>query len=143
MIIKRMYCTYGQLMEDEKTSSMLMEALKKTMSEDSAKHIMNEDANIFVFNTDMGSGIPGTAYQEIRQGLEHLDKSAPYDNGLSLADVTQVVAFPNEEGNAVTQFMINRIYDLQEIIVQVVAFECDDKNEMHFIEPWDVGQISF
>lgn len=143
MVIKRKYCTYGQLMSDEKTKSMLLRVLQKTMPLEKAEWLMSEDSNVFVFNTDMGSGIPGAAYREIREGLEELDVAAPFDNGLSFKDVKEVVAFSNEEGNAVTQFMISRIFDLPEVIVQVVAFERDDENQMRFIEPWDVGQITF
>lgn len=143
MVIKRKYCTYGQLMSDEKTKSMLLRVLQKTMPQEKAEWLMSQDSNVFVFNTDMGSGIPGSAYREIREELEKLDQISPFDNGLTLKDITQVIPFANEEGTAVTQFMINRIYDLPEVIVQVIAYEYDTKNNLHFIEPWDVGQITF
>ena len=143
MVIKRKYCTYGQLMSDEKTKSMLLRVLQKTMPQEKAEWLMSQDNNVLVFNTDMGSGIPGAAYREIRDELEKLDQTSPFDNGLTLKDVTQVISFANEEGTAVTQFMINRIYDLPEVIVQVIAFESDTNNELRFIEPWDVGQITF
>ena len=143
MVIKRKYCTYGQLMSDEKTKSMLLRVLQKTMTLEKAEWLMSEDSNVFVFNTDMGSGIPGAAYREIREELERLDETNPFDNGLSFSDVKQVVTFSNEAGSAVTQFMICRIFDLPEVIVQVVAFERDDENQLRFIEPWDVGQITF
>lgn len=143
MIIKRKYCTYGQLMSEEKTKSMLLRVLQKNMPKEKAEWLMSQDSNVFVFNTDMGSGIPGAAYHEIREELEKLDKTSPYDNGLSLKDVTQVIPFANEEGTAITQFMINRINDLPEVIVQVIAYESNTNNELRFIEPWDVGQITF
>ena len=143
MVIKRKYCTYGQLMSDEKTKSMLLRVLQKTLPQEKAEWLMSQDNNVLVFNTDMGSGIPGAAYREIRDELEKLDQTSPFDNGLTLKDVTQVISFANEEGTAVTQFMINRIYDLPEVIVQVIAFESDTNNELRFIEPWDVGQITF
>ena len=143
MVIKRKYCTYGQLMSDEKTKSMLLRVLQKTMPQEKAEWLMSQDSNVFVFNTDMGSGIPGAAYREIREELERLDETNPFDNGLSFSDVKQVVTFSNEAGSAVMQFMICRIFDLPEVIVQVVAFERDDENQLRFIEPWDVGQITF
>lgn len=143
MVIKRKYCTYGQLMSDEKTKSMLLRVLQKTMPQEKAEWLMSQENNVLVFNTDMGSGIPGAVYREIREELEKLDQTSPFDNGLTLKDVTQVISFANEEGTAVTQFMINRIYDLPEVIVQVIAFESDTNNELRFIEPWDVGQITF
>ena len=143
MIIKRRYCSYGQLMNDNESKDLLLNTLKKYVPADKVEWLMEVNHEIIVHNTDMGSAIPGQAYQEILQKLEKLDIKKPFDNGLNFNDINRVLSYPNDDGSAVLQFMISQRLESPAVIAQVVAFEYDADHKMQFIEPWDIGQIIF
>ncbi len=142
MIIRRKYCTYGQLMADEDTKKLLISILEKYEQPDRAEWLMDANHNIIVCNTGMGSCIPGEAFHEIYNELEKLDCEKPFDNGLSFDGIRTIIPYSNEDGNGIMQIMVYQKYDMEPLIAQVVAFEYGDDNKIHLIEPWDIGEIS-
>ena len=142
MIIKRMYATYGQLVADEVTKKTIIRIFEKhDVSEDVYNSILDPYNDIIVMNTDMGSCIPRDAYQEMRQAFEDLDKTNPYDNGLTYRDANNVFMLPSRKGSAILQILYCKRAEMPSIIVQVIAFEYKN-GEMFFIEPWETGTIT-
>ena len=91
-------------------------------------------------NTDMGSGIPGPAYQELRKAFDELDITDPYDNGLTYRDVTDVYMDYSRKGSAILQILYRNKVEMPKVIVQVVAFEYKNGN-VEFIEPWNIESV--
>ena len=141
MIIKRKYATYGQLISDEITKAAIIQIFDKfNVSADVRNYIIDPYNDIIVFNTDMGSGIPGEAYKEIRQKLDELDVTNPFDNNLTYSDVSNTLSFSSRKGNAITQILYCKKVEMPIRIVQVLSFEYKD-GKVNFIEPWDLGTI--
>lgn len=141
MIIKRKYATYGQLCSDEASKATIIDVFDKySVSQDVRKYILDPYNDIIVLNTEMSSGIPGKAYQELRQKFEELDLTEPFDNQLTYRNVNGVMTFPSRKGTAEMQILYSRNNELPDVIVQVLAFEYKD-GEMKFIEPWDIGTV--
>ncbi len=141
MIIKREYATYGQLVSDKASKDAIIEIFDKhNVPQDVYEYILDPYNDIIVMNTDMESGIPGEAYQELRATFTELDKTVPFDNGLTYKDATSVLTFSSRKGAAITQVLYRNKADMPKVIVQVVAFEYKD-GETNFIEPWNIGQV--
>ena len=141
MIIKRKYATYGQLSADEATKETIIRIFEKyNVSEDIYNFILDPYNDVIVMNTDMGSGIPGQAYQELCQAFEELDVTNPYDNGLTYRDATNVFMDYSRNGSAILQILYRNKVEMPKVIVQVVAFEYKD-GKVEFIEPWDIGSV--
>ena len=143
MIVKRKYANYGQLMKDPNSKEVIYNAIRgsnPTIENEFIDKIMQADSNLIVANTDIGSGIPGDAYQNIIKEFEKLDKEKPFENGLTYRDVTNALCFPSKQGRAIMQVLYKRIYDLAPVIVQVIAFESDG-NGIRQIDEWDIGEI--
>jgi len=141
MIIQRKYATYGQLYSDNETKEAITRIFQKyNVSERVYEYILDPANDIIVNNTDMGSGIPGEAYQELRKTIEELDETYPFDNKLTYRDVNEVLSFPSRKGSAVMQIMYKKSADCSPVIVQVVAMEYKD-GKTSIIEPWDTGTI--
>lgn len=138
MIIKRKYATYGQLFEDEASKNTITRIFDKyEVRKEVYDYILDKYNDIIVMNTDMGSGIPGQAYQELRQAFDELDVTKPYDNGLTYRDATNVFMDYSREGSAIIQILYRNKVDMPKVIVQVVAFEYKDGKTV-FIEPWNI-----
>lgn len=141
MIIKRVFATYGQLSEDEVTKDTITKVFQKyNVSERVFEYILDPANDIIVNNTDMGSGIPGEAYQELRNSFAELDKTNPYDNKLTYRDVNEVLSLPSRKGSAVMQIMYKKSADCSPVIVQVIAMEYKN-GQTNLIEPWDIGTV--
>lgn len=143
MIIKRKYCTYGQLLNDAPSKKVIYDSIlncSNPLPIEEIDRILGLDANTFVFNSDLGCGIPGEAFHNIKQEFERLDKEQPFDNGLTYRDVTHVTTFPSRKGTAVMQIMYQHIMDLPSVIVQVIAFETHGTSITQ-VDTWDVGQV--
>ena len=141
MIIKRRFATYGQLCGDEKSKDAISGILEKyKVSQDIFEATLDPYNGIIVLNTDLGSGIPGKAYQEIRVALDELDKTNPFENGLTYKDVSDIRTFTSRNGAAIMQVLYKRRCEESPLIVQVIAFEYKDGKTV-VIEPWEIGQI--
>ena len=141
MIIKRKYATYGQLSADEVTKATIIRIFEKfNVSEDIYNFTLDPYNDVIVMNTDMGSGIPGPAYQELRKAFDELDITDPYDNGLTYRDVTDVYMDYSRKGSAILQILYRNKVEMPKVIVQVVAFEYKNGNA-EFIEPWNIESV--
>ena len=141
MIIKRKYATYGQLSADEVTKATIIRIFEKyNVSEDIYNFTLDPYNDVIVMNTDMGSGIPGQAYQELRKAFEELDITDPYDNGLTYRDATDVYMDYSRKGSAILQILYRNKVEMPKVIVQVVAFEYKNGN-VEFIEPWNIESV--
>ena len=142
MIIKRKYATYGQLSADEVTKATIIRIFEKhNVSEDIYNYTLDPYNDVIVMNTDMGSGIPGQAYQELRQAFDELDITDPYDNGLTYRDATDVYMDYSRKGSAILQILYRNKVEMPKVIVQVVAFEYKNGN-VEFIEPWNIESVT-
>ena len=141
MIIKRKYATYGQLSADEVTKATIIRIFEKyNVSEDIYNYTLDPYNDVIVMNTDMGSGIPGQAYQELRKAFDELDITDPYDNGLTYRDATNVYMDYSRKGSAILQILYRNKVEMPKVIVQVVAFEYRD-GKVEFIEPWNIESV--
>ena len=141
MIIKREYATYGQLSSDKASKDAIIRVFDKyNVPQDIYEYILDPYNDVIVMNTDMGSGIPGEAFKELRQSFAELDSVVPFDNDLTYRDVTDVLSFPSRKGVAVEQILYRNKVEMPKVIVQVIAFEYRDGKTI-FIEPWDIGQV--
>lgn len=141
MVIKRKYATYSQLMADNSSKDVIYRAMHNfNITDDKIEELLEGDANLIALNTDLGSGIPGEAFLSIMSEFDTLDKEKPLDNGMTYRDVTGVITYSSRRGKAIMQVMYNHIMDLPPLIVQVIAFECED-GKITQVEPWDVGNI--
>ena len=142
MIIKRKYATYGQLNADEESKAAIIRIFEKyNVSEDIYNYILDPYSDVIVMNTDMGSGIPGQAYQELRQAFDELDITNPYDNGLTYREATDVYLEYSRNGSAILQILYRNKVEMPKVIVQVIAFEYKD-GKVEFIEPWDIEFVT-
>lgn len=142
MIIKRKYATYGQLSADEESKAAIIRIFEKyNVSEDIYSYTLDPYNAVIVMNTDMGSGIPGQAYQELRQAFDELDITNPYDNGLTYRDATNVYLDYSRKGSAILQILYRNKAEMPKVIVQVVAFEYKD-GKVEFIEPWNIESVT-
>ncbi len=141
MIIKRKYATYGQLSADGVTKATIIRIFEKyNVSEDIYNFTLDPYNDVIVMNTDMGSGIPGQAYQELRKEFDELDITNPYDNGLTYRDATDVYMDYSRKGSAILQILYRNKVEMPKVIVQVVAFEYKD-GKVEFIEPWNIESV--
>lgn len=140
MIIKRKHETYGMLLSDEKTKKNMYEIMRKYNLTD--QQIKDKFSYIWWTRfemTEMGAGISGDAYREMKNAFASLDSTDPFDNHLTYSDVTKVLTFPSRKGNAVMQWLIRGANsDLGDEIVQIVAFE-KNGNYIKAIEPWELN----
>lgn len=141
MIIKRKYATYGQLSADVESKAAMNRIFDKyNVSEDIRNNILDPYNALIVMHTDLGTGIPGKAYQELRQAFDELDTTNPYDNGLTYRDATDVYLDYSRKGSAILQILYSRKAEMPRVIVQVVAFEYKD-GKTEFIEPWNIESV--
>lgn len=144
MIIKRKYAYYGQLKEDKASLDAMVEAILKSEKQnftiEDAYKMIDRASDVLVLNSNIETGIPGDAFQMFMEEFDELDKTTPFDNGLTYRDVNNVVCFPSRKGNAVMQILYNKSVDALPIIVQVIAFE-KDGDSIKPIETWDIGTI--
>ena len=98
------------------------------------------NGSVIVCNTDMGSCIPASIFNDFMDRLDNLDKMKPFDNGLTYNDVSGIVHYSSRKGNAIMQVLYNCFFDNPARIVQVIAFE-HNLDSIRPVKPWDVGQI--
>ena len=136
MIIKRRYCTYGQLYRDVVSKEAIIRIFDRHGVEERIKSTILDPYNdIIVKDTDMGSCIPSDVFQELWDELDILDKTHPFDNGYTYSDVSGVSVVPSRNGNKVMQIMYKSQVEMPNFIVQVIAFEYKD-GKTSIIEPW-------
>ena len=146
MIIKREYVTFGTLAKDKVTGDLMRKAIKESqpdLSENKIDEMLYYIREVIFNQAELGCGIRGEAYQKMREMFTKLDNEIPFDNGLTYRDVTDVITFPNKEGNEMTQWLIRKENsDYCNEIVQVIAFKNSEAGIVP-IEPWFPGHIIF
>ncbi len=141
MIIKRKYACYYQLTNEPESKAVILKAFKKGgVSEELTDYLLTVNGGVIVCNTDMGSCIPASVYNDFCAELEKLDRIKPFDNGLTYSAVTDILSFSSRKGNAMAQVLCNRAVESPPRIVQVIAFEHDGES-IRPIEPWNLGTI--
>lgn len=139
MIIKRKYEKIGVLIErDSASKDLFFKAMSKQYDnqEQIVEHL-NKISNVFIYNADMGICVE--RWDLIWEGLEMLDNTNPYDNGLTYNDVSEVLNVgSSRKGNAIELWMISRKAEMPTRIVDVVAIE-NKEHSVKTIEPWEVN----
>ena len=140
MIIERKYATYGQLSADKATKEAILQVFQQyEVSKRVQDYILDPYNDIIVFNTDMGSGIPGHVFHELCQVFEKLDQTDPFDNNLTYRDVTDSYFLKSRRGAALLQILYRKKADLPTVIVQVIALEYND-GKTSIIAPWKIDK---
>ena len=142
MVIKRKYETYGMLLSDETTKTVIYSAMRQSSANLTEEQIDATLAHVYWVRfelTEIGSGIPGDALENMKDAFEKLDKTHPFDNKLTYRDVTKTISFPSRKGNAIMQYLIRgKNSDLGDEIVQIAAYE-KDGDYIKVIEPWELN----
>ena len=79
MIIKRKYATFWTLMKDKLTADVMVEAIKRAdsnRSDQEIRDLLSMDAPIIFYQADLGSLIPGRAYEEMKLRLKRENKQS-------------------------------------------------------------------
>ena len=138
MIIKRKYCSYGQLLNDPTTLKAIEDTYKRyNLSKEQMDKEMSSAYNILFLNTNIETGLTGKVYVDLKEEFERLDQTSLFDNGLNYLHVTDTLCLPNMDGSSVTQILICRQMDSPSLIVQVVAFE-NAGNTIKSIQPQEI-----
>ncbi len=125
MIIPRKYEWLGILYEQDPDSRKLIdEAFRITKTgREKKKWLMDYNmANIPAF-LNLGCGIPSDTYRYFMDGFEKLDKTKPYDNGLTFNDVTGIEYETSRKGTAIQMRFISELADSPYRIVGFAALE--------------------
>lgn len=125
MIIPRKYEWLGILYEQDPEVKDLVDKafdLAKITSEYKKRLLEYNHCNLPAF-LNMGCGIPGDSYSFIMQGLEVLDKTKPYENGLSFSDVTNIEYETSRKGTAIQMRFVSEPADCPYRIVGFAAVE--------------------
>ena len=68
---------------------------------------------------NLGCGIPGQCYTYFMDGFDALDKSEPYDNGLTFKNVTKIEYETSHNGTAI---QIRFVKEYMDMPIQIVSF---------------------
>ena len=125
MIIQRKYEWLGVLYENDPLSKEVIEkafALTE-LSEAQKKELLEYNhCNISAF-MNIGCGIPGDSYSYFMSEFEKLDKTSPYENGLSFKDVSNIEYEASRKGTAIQLRLVSQLFDSPYRIVGFVAVE--------------------
>ena len=140
MIIPRKYEWFGYLYEHDMKSKELVDELFADYDE---SHAITKE-KILKFNyyrpvayMGMGCGIPGEIYNSIKKEFEKLDKSDPYDNGLTFKDVTRIEHEVSRKGTAIQMKFVSEMYDYPQRIVAFGSLENRD-GEIVLGDGWEM-----
>lgn len=144
MIISRIYATYGQLLHDNSSRDAIVSAFLEydpSLTVESILDLLNINSDTIAINTELGSGIPASVYNDFSKSFILLDEKEPYDNGYTYRDVTGSLFFPSRQGKALMQVLYSKQWDGPSTIVEVIAFE-NNNGSVELVKPWHVGTIS-
>lgn len=110
MVIARKYEWLGHLYDkDPAARALIDEAFERHLVTDSEKKEMLEFNHFRISESmDLGYGVPSLFYTELMDGFAKLDKSDPYDNGLTYNDVTDIEYDVKKNGKAIQLRLISR-----------------------------------
>ena len=138
MRIKRKYEWFGFLYENDQLSREAIDVAfaEVVFPEDRKQNLIERGYYLLPANMDMGSGIPDKCYRSFMDRFEELDKTDPYDNGLTFKDVRSVEIETSRKGTAIQFKLIKQWYDMPERIVGFVAVE-NVNNQIAINEGWN------
>ena len=146
MIIARKYEWLGILYEQDPNSKKLIDEAFEIIktSQKKKKWLMDYNKTNIPAFLNIGCGIPGETYRYFMVGFEELDKTNPYDNGLTFNDVTSIEFETSRKGTAIQMRFVNQVLDSPYRIVGFAAVENKDgsvrKNKgWEMIPPFEVG----
>ena len=125
MIIPRKYEWLGKLYQEDELSRNAIDAAfdnadytrKAENSSLYSKDALLEYnyANISAF-LNLGCGIPGNIYSSFMKAFEDLDKTHPYDNGLTFKDVTNIEFETSRKGTAIQMRFVCELDGMYRIV---------------------------
>lgn len=106
MIISREYVTFRRLINSgDPAGELYIELFRKSYPEEYWDKFYERTLDACLYQRDMGWGF--TKIAELIKGFKKLDRTHPYDNGLSFADVTDTEILDKDE-NGITLLLINK-----------------------------------
>ena len=137
MIIKRKYEWLGVLYENDPLSRQAVdEALAcENVKEDWKKELLEYNYSRIPAVFDMGCGFPSNSYVSFMEAFERLDKTNPYDNGMTFKDVNSVEFETSRKGTAIQFRLISKLWDSPRRIIGFVSVENNDA-VLKLIEGW-------
>ena len=136
MIIQRRYECLGVLLQnDPKAKEAFYSAFADDVPADRIAWLISENHWLALHNADMGCGIPGAAYKAIMDKFAELDKTDPYDNGLTYRDVNKVIPFSSKSGKEIS-LILKYEFDGIERIVQVLSVRSEN-GKTKIADSWD------
>lgn len=131
MIIKRQYELINYLLLRDAASEAVFDRITKSVDPEVTSYVRR--ASFTLNETDMGCGLPGTVFNELLQAFDELDKTSPYNNGLTYQDVSKVVTYASRQGRAIRIVLYSQHFEGPERIVAVIAM-----NESKKIADWGI-----
>ena len=146
MVIPRKYEWLGILYKKDAESKKLIDEAFKTVkiTQKKKKELLDYNMTNIPAFLNLGCGIPGEVYQYFMEGFEKLDKTNPYDNGLTFNDVSDIEYETSRKGTAIQMRFIAQAWESPYRIVGFAALENRDgsirKNKgWEMIPPFIVG----
>jgi len=139
MIIPREFEWFGALYENDPESRRVIDEgfEKANVNDETKKELIICNQVIIPAFMNIECGIPGKAFRYMMDRFEQLDKTNPYDNGLSFKDVTDIEFESSRKGTAIQMRFVNRISDLPYRIVGFAAIE-NTEGEVKINKGWDM-----
>lgn len=124
MVIERKYEWLGMLYKNDPAARTIIDkafALENVTAEWKQELLDHNEQNICAF-MGMGCGIPGDSYQYMMKEFEKIDKTEPYDNGLSFGSVTNIEYETSRKGTAIQmRFVIDKGFE-DPFVYRIVGF---------------------
>lgn len=142
MIIKRKYEWLGYLYENDPSSKIAIDDAFKVLQLDETlkKELLEYNyCNISAF-LNIDCGIPGESYSYFMNEFEKLDKTEPYDNGLSFKDVSSIEYEASRKGSAIQMRFVSKFADCPYRIVGFAAIESIDGKPV-INKGWEMASV--
>lgn len=113
MVIPRKYEWLGILCDNDPASKKVIDAafaLCTRLSKKESEEIREYNRRNIPAFLNIGCGIPGESYQYMIQEFEKLDKTSPYDNGLTFNDVGEIETEVSRKGTAMQMRFLEKTY---------------------------------
>jgi hypothetical protein len=134
MIIKRKYELIGELIKrDSESKQIIMDALLTHFDKNNSEKVLTADADSYLYIKDMSLCIPNL--EDVLNKLDEIDRTKPYDNGLTYRDVTKSEVFSDKSGDAIEVWLISAKTERPNRIVQIIALK-NGREGTQFIDPW-------
>ena len=137
MIVPRKYEWLGLLYENDSDSKTVIDKAFESFhisAEQKVKLLDYNHCNISAF-LNLGCGIPGEVYASFMKDFEALDKTSPYDNGLTFNDVSSIEYETSRKGSAIQMSFITQMYDSPYRIVGFAAID-NEKGVLKINKGW-------